>query len=330
MSRRGPDGKYWTPTIPGCVCGHCGVTYTAHKYDQQYCSKSCSTTATAKRVEHTERTCPGCSVKWSAPPSNPSQYCSKQCIFDSGEWERPRDADCEQCGTAFKARRRRTRDEWERFCSHACAAKALEVPRVGKVCAQCGAGFKVYEYRAGEVTCSAECRDAYHVRDRHHAWKGGLVAQSERPFRRFDRDGYQAKYEGEHRLIAAREIGRGLVRGEVLICLDRDNLNLSPANLFLCPSMTEWGMISAGAVEWPTGSNLKAYRERGYERPNVIITIHEWEGGRRPGKGGKWIKRHPQADEIIKRRSAGASIRTLAKDFGAVLSTMAQTVKHRL
>ena len=321
MSRRGTDGKYWTPTIPGCVCQHCGVTYTAHKYNQKYCGKSCSATATAKRVEHTERTCPGCETKWGAPPSNPSHYCSKQCIFDSGEWERPKDAECETCGTAFKSRRRRTRGEWERFCSNACAGKSLTVGRVDKVCAQCGKAFQVYELRANEATCSWACAHAYYVRDRSPAWKGGLVAQNERPSRRRDRDGYQAKYEGEHRLIAAREIGRDLVRGEVLVTLDRNNLNLDPDNLFLCPSMSEWGLIAAGAVEWPSGSNLKAYREQGYERPNVILTVHEWERGRRPGKGGKWIKRHPQADEIIKRRRAGASIRTLAKDFGTVLST---------
>lgn len=149
-------------------------------------------------------------------------------------------------------------------------------------------------------------------------------------FRRIDRSGYKAKYEGEHRLIAAREIGRPLIRGEVVICIDRNNDNFAPENLFICPNPREFGLISNGAVEWPTASNLAAYRSSGYERPNVILVLHEWENGRRKGGKGKWITRHPQADEIIKRRQAGASLRELAEAFDTALSAMAQTVKKRL
>ena len=75
----------------------------------------------------------------------------------------------------------------------------------------------------------------------------------------------------------------------------------------------------------------RSYRERGYSRPDVIVVLHEWDNDRRQNPESKrYITRHPHADEIIKRRRAGASVRELAKDFGTSMSTMAQTIRNRL
>lgn len=319
------------PTIPGCVCNHCGKTYTAHKYGSQYCGRSCATTAQMERRFahiHTERTCPGCGKKWKAPPSNSSNFCSKKCIFDSGKWQKPKEYECANCGSKFEGMADRASHK-HRYCSKRCYTdhKPMQDERV---CIECGKSFKVNTHRTDKV-CGLECRDAHYIRDRSPAWKGGLVLQAERPSRRIDRDGYVGNYEGEHRLIASREIGRPLKRGEAVICLDGDNLNMDPSNLFLCPNRSESGLIIAGSVEWPASSNLSNYKESGYVRPSVLITLHDWKNGeRRTSKNGKPITRHPQADEIIKRRLAGASIRTLAKEFENSLSTMAKTVKNRL
>ena len=325
-------GGNWKPSNPNQTCQQCGVVYTAHKHGQRFCSKSCSgLSRRGAKAEWTERTCPGCGAKWSAYPSNPSQYCSKQCIFDSGKWVHPEDRECDQCGTVFRAGMGGDkRDREHRYCSMACAHAGKLNERVTKICANCGGEFALQQSRSVEATCSKECANQYYIRDRHHAWTGGAVAQSERPFRRYDREGYAAKYEGEHRLIAAREIGRQIQRGEVVLCLDGNNDNLNPDNLFLCPNQSESGMIRNGAVAWPTASNLADYRAKGYTRPDVLITLHEWEHGRRRGPNNYPITRHPQADEIIKRRRAGATLRMLAKDFSTSLSAMAQTVRTRL
>ena len=320
---------HWKPSIPGQTCEQCGVVYTAHKRGQRFCGKSCSGLAHGAKlmVAHTARTCPGCGVVWSAPPSNPSQYCSKTCIFDSGRWGKPVERECLTCGAMFTVSPRKV----GHYCSRQCAHAGLAKGDVTKVCASCGDGFTVPLGRADEATCSHACRDAYFLRDRHHAWKGGEVLQNARPYRRLDREGYQAKYEGEHRLIAAREIGRPIQRGEVVLCIDGNNENLAPSNLFLLPNQTEFGLLRSGAWEWPTTSNLDDFKINGYRRPDVRVVLHEWENGqRRSSEWGKPITRHPQADEIIKRRRAGATVRQLSEAFGTSFSNMANIVRNRL
>ena len=321
---------HWRPTTPGCTCKHCGKKFTGHVAKPQYCSRSCAARATAKRVKHTLRICPGCNTEWTAPPSNPSKFCSKKCLFESGEWREPQDAECGSCGQTFLARWRNTRGEYQKFCSRECSAIGL-VNREKKTCANCGVSFDINQSRSHELTCGRKCASEYFLRDRHHAWAGGKVLQNERLYRRIDRDGYAARYEGEHRLVAAREVGRPIKRGEVILCIDRDNSNFAPENLFLCPDRKEFGLIRSGATEWPRASNLKAMRAGNYVRPNVIVTIHEWESGkRRETPNGKPITRHPQADEIIARRRAGATLRELAKEFGCGVSSMATALKRRL
>lgn len=321
-------GGHWRPSIPGQVCTQCGVVYTAHKHGQRFCSKACSgLSRRGAKVAYTERTCPGCGLVWHDYPSNPSQFCSKKCIFDSGKWAKPVERECLTCGSLFTVSPRKV----GHYCSAPCAKKGLEKDRIGKVCAHCGESFYVTQHRKNEATCSRKCRDAYYLRDRAPTWKGGEVLQNERRYRRTDREGYQAKYEGEHRLVAAREIGRTIARGEVIICIDRNNENISPKNLFMLPNFSELGLLMAGVVEWPAASNLQEYRVSGYRRPEVRVVLHEWENGRRRDSDkGKPITRHPQADEIIKRRRAGATARQLSAAFDTALSTMAHILRSRL
>ncbi|CAB5222761.1 hypothetical protein UFOVP368_31 [uncultured Caudovirales phage] len=317
-------GGHWTPTIPGVICQQCGCSFTAHSKTQRYCSRQCVGAARMAARNMTERTCPTCEKVWLGWPKNPSRYCSKDCMYEGMGWSKRDDRDCAHCGTAFHP----NRDD-RSYCSRACAdeGKKSSVPCV---CPQCGDTFEKEPSRK-DITCSFACKSAYYIRDRSPSWAGGKVLQNERLSRRIDRDGYASKYEGEHRLIAARELGRPISRGELVICLDRNNENMVPANLFLVPSQKEWGFIRNGAVEWPSESNLTHLRSKPYVRPDVILTLHEWENGkRRESDKGKPITRHPQADEIIKRRKAGASVRELADEFGGSFSQMSVILKKRL
>lgn len=326
-------GGNWRASYPGKVCSVCGGSYTAHSKTQKFCSKKCAGVhrGIISGGSHTERVCPGCGKKWSGPPSNPSRYCSKSCIYESGKWMRPREAKCEACEKLFMSKWKSDRGEWEIYCSRECSDAGHREERIYKTCLNCGKGFDHNHWR-DDTTCSWECRNEYYRRDRAAAWKGGVYQAQNRPFRRIDREGYAGKYEGEHRLIAARVIGRSLQRGEVILCIDKDHKNLSPENLFLCPNYREFGMINSSSVEWPQESNLKNYREIGYVRPNVILFLHEWENSKRPAnsKNAKFFTRHPQADEIIKRRKAGATLRDLASAFGMSTSGMFHVLKERL
>ena len=321
----------WKPTIHGCICEQCGVEFTGHVKNPRFCSKKCAgASRRGVRVKHTERECPSCKKKWSAPPSNPSKYCSKSCMYKGMGWTKHRNKKCPQCGKGFRPKWRTDRGKLQTYCSNNCAVEASK-KQLKKKCVACGKDFFVTPSKRHEKTCSRECADAYYIRDQSHNWRGGKVLQNERLFRRLDRDGYAAKYEGEHRLVAAREMGRPIERGEVILCLDRDNTNLSPENLFFIPSLKELGLIMTGAVEWPKASNLKQMRNAKYIRPDVIILLHEWEDGkRRESTRGKPITRHPQADEIIKRRRAGATARELAVEFETNLSSMAAILRRRL
>lgn len=323
----------WRPTINGLKCQECGVEYVGRKKHQRFCSRSCSTTFTMrnKAPEKIKKECPECSTIFFRPPSNRDVHCSRQCLYNAKKWEKAQEFTCQMCGeTFFRNLRERKQKKYcsTTYCSKTCSVKGL-AKHHEKSCKNCGKVFTPYTKKL--VTCSKTCSNEYFSRDRSHAWKGGVVAQNGRPYRKIDREGYQAKYDGEHRLVAAREIGRNLARGEVVLCIDGNNLNHAPKNLFLCPSQKEYSMIRSGAVEFPTESNLQQYRTRGYVRPPVIIVLHEWENGqRRESKKGRPITRHPQADEIIKRRKAGATITQLCDAFGESTTVMANTLRRRL
>lgn len=313
-------GGNWRPSIPNVTCGHCGVIFTAHSKTQRYCTKKCAQHARRdawQAAHYTERTCPGCATAWRGPPSNPSQYCSKACIFDSGAWERKEDRECEECGTVFSSRRRRARDGWGRFCS----VKCKDTPRQQeeRTCAQCGEPFMINRNLDNQC-CSRTCRDAFYVRSKAPAWTGGIYYTDDIKRRRIDRPGYAAKYEGEHRIIAGRAIGRPIERGEVVIWLDRDHANNDPSNLFICGSQSERGHYQSGGWPWPTHSNLDTYGREGYRPPRFRIKARNAEGS----------TRHPLAGAIIRRREEGASLRALAEEFGMSLSGMANVVKNRL
>jgi hypothetical protein len=64
---------------------------------------------------------------------------------------------------------------------------------------------------------------------------------------------------------------------------------------------------------------------------SFIIVVHEWENDKRENPATKRkITRPPHADEIVKRRQAGTSIRQLAADFWMCMGGMANVIGNRL
>jgi hypothetical protein len=332
-------GGYWMPTIPDQICQYCHKSYTAHSRTSLFCSRLCATNHRKAQTPAKFQNCLHCKKPFEIPHGGgksraaSAKYCSRECVREHHSWHPEATTQCDNCGDDFTTSVSQSRIETGRgvFCSKACYKTHQQKRKVIKKCAECGQEFKVSPCRSEELTCSRSCRIKHFKRDRSKGWKGGVVAQNKRAFRRIDRDGYKAKYDGEHRLTAAREIGRPIKRGEVIMCIDEKHENLSPDNLFICPNQKEYGLIRMGAVKWPAASNLAQFRLAGYQRPDVIIVLHEWEQGRRLNQVSKRrITRHPQADEIIERRKAGASLRDLAAGFETSTSTMNEILKTRL
>ena len=223
----------------------------------------------------------------------------------------PRGAVCKHCAAPFMSKRNTAKAKWPEYCSHECYLKVKRT-KVPLVCVGCGADFKNYK---DQKYCSIECTRTNHIRDRVSGWTGGVVLQNNRVSRRIDREGYKHKYDGEHRLAAERAIGRRLVRGESVLCLDFNHNNWDARNLFIVPNATERGRLTSGGAVWPSEGNLQRYATQGYAPPPTRVVIHEWVNGKRFGKGKRLIHRHPHADEIIKRCEAGASVTELAEAF---------------
>ena len=321
-------------------CAHCGDPFiqTTPGRVNRFCSRECVDFAQRKN-ERRSTTCKGCDLQFEAKPDHGEwpKFCSRKCYF--AVCNRPVERECLNCATVFTAKAMsKFADQiiYQQCCSTICAGAHRRIGReVG--CVNCGIMFYVTPSHGnkrltGDGCCSRQCNTEFRKRDRAHAWKGGMVAQNHRPYRRIDRTGYAAKYEGEHRLTVERVIGRNMHRGEVVFCIDRNNNNLDPANLFLCSGQKEYGFYREGTLPWPERSNLLSHQEGAYQCPEIAVVLHEWLNGFRDNGAfrGKKIRRHPQAEEIIARRRAGASIRDLAAAFNSSLSNMATTIKTRL
>ena len=332
-------GGHWVPSVPGLACASCGETFTGQRADQRTCSRACAAAYRRTLTPKKYKDCGHCRGPFEIPNGGgksraaAAQYCSRECARAANGWEKPLSRICGCCGKSFEVNAPKVRAGFGHYCSKKCYNKAAQLGKVSRRCAECGKRYKLSvstDAKSG-VVCSKACQKAYYKRDRSAGWKGGVIQQHDRPYRRIDREGYVGKYEGEHRLVVERAIGRKLVRNEVVVCIDGNHANLDPGNLFLLPDQREFGFLKVGAIPWPEKSNLEDWKVGGYVMPEVAVVVHEWEDGiRRSPDTGRKITRHPQADEIIARRKARASLRELAEAFGNSVSTMRETLDRRL
>jgi len=239
------------------ACAGCGVRFTTKRADQSFCTRRCYYD---NRTPKTERACPGCGIKWCAPASNPSQYCSKPCLKQHLGWIEAAEAQCATCGTQFKARARhgRSDEQQPKYCSPQCAHEGAR-REIVRQCVSCGGGFSILP-QMDNRTCSWRCKNEFYRDERSGSWKGGEYSDDRNFVRvRLPRPGYVSKYDGEHRVVAARAIGRPLTRGEVVLHINGDHADNRDANLFICASRSEAALLLQGSLRWPATSNLHNY-----------------------------------------------------------------------
>ncbi len=114
----------------------------------------------------------------------------------------------------------------------ACSKHDERVQRIEKVCPTCLKTFLLLPSRSYKIFCSASCvthkpNSANMPGALSPSWKGGRTHDNDRA------TVYVApgKYELEHRLIAAKTLGRQLERGEFVHHIDGDCRNNAPENL---------------------------------------------------------------------------------------------------
>jgi hypothetical protein len=250
-------------------CAHCGdpFVHVLLERDPRHCSLECHNLA-QRRAERRTLVCRACKQPFETVQDHGkwAHYCSRACL--QSEWIRPIERTCLQCDTLFMAIHT-TRDTGDgghrKFCSNTCRSSAL---RTGSLqsCANCGTGVYVRnstgKRRSREdICCSKDCQRTYYVSTRSASYKGGkfILSATNETFIRAEREGYVGKYVGEHRIAAAKAIGRLLSRHEFVLRINRDPEDNGPENLFIC-SNSEFSKRRNGSLPWPHQSNLLTYR----------------------------------------------------------------------
>lgn len=245
-------------------CPVCGVNFEASNGGQMTCSVTCGRRAMhdrRRRVLGVEKNCAHCGTAWIAMPKDRARFCSWEChAADKGHREKT-ERECLSCGKVFTHLNSASRDGHGKYCSKDCSYSHRR-DRINKHCLCCGAAFEVQNSNSDARFCTKLCADTFLSDSRSPHWKGGSWVSS-KGFRMIylRRPGYSSKYETEHRIVAARSIGRPIAGHEIVIHLDNDKLNNDPSNLYIFGSRSAWVKVQMGKDSlWPAASNLGTYR----------------------------------------------------------------------
>ena len=252
------------------TCEHCQKDYTVYPSGSgsRFCGRACRDAA-QRTAPRRELTCETCSVKFTSVADHGvwPRFCCRACFLSQGV--KTVDKPCATCGAIFHAGRtsHNSEDGLHKYCSQSCRNEGLRKGEEHQ-CINCGKPFylspSTVSRRGKPGCCSDECQKAYYTGSLSHAFKKGSYTHSQSGDKHLlmERPGYVGKYVGEHRVIASREIGRMVVRGEFVIRVNRDPDDNRPENLFICESGSEYARRRSGSLPWPTESNLQHYKAK--------------------------------------------------------------------
>ena len=207
---------------------------------------------------------------------------------------------CDQCGSAFRAKKRKPGRGVSRFCSRGCFYLSMRLDRVTRACKTCG---KSFQPAPNQVTlgvgfyCSVRC---------------GLLA----------RPATKAKYIGggpsgqEHQRIAAKALGKPIPPGAHVHHVNlngRDNRN---RNLVICDSLAYHFLLHVRTRVLQAGGDPNTQRICSYCRR--ALAFDQFVGGGHMFKGGGirgCCRRCGAARSDRKRRSLGIPESALARKY---------------
>ena len=250
------------------ACANCGKIYYVPPCrigKSKYCCKKCADEAQTTS-ERREIVCRRCGAKFVTTHDHGKWpvYCSRSCFEKDAP--KPVEKECPVCGVMFLATRtsHETPDGLRRFCSVKCRKEGLRKGEL-RTCINCGNEFYLnpskQSQRPKNGCCSAECQKEFYVLENNPNWKGGKYIDTGSGQRRqiCKRENASSDYLAEHRVIAARYIGRFLERSEPMLHLNMQPADNSPENLFICGSISEMARRLRGDLPWPEESNLSTY-----------------------------------------------------------------------
>lgn len=252
-------------------CRQCHKIFTvspARAETARFCSAACRQ-AGSRTAERREIACEACGDAFVTTADHGvwPRFCSRECLYR--QCIQPKEKLCATCGCLFVAARtsHSTEDGLRKYCSNACRHKGLERGDEYQ-CLNCNTPFYLnaaaVRQRAAPGCCSKECSKAFYTDTRSASFKRGFYTHKQMGEKHLllPRPGYVGKYVGEHRVVASREIGRMVKRGEIVIRVNRNPSDNRPENLFICESMSEFCKRRAGTLPWPRKSNLMNYAVR--------------------------------------------------------------------
>lgn len=252
-------------------CEHCEKSYSVpiSRAKSRFCCRACADAAHRTRSV-SDIACEVCETVFTAVADHGvmPRFCSRACFSNQKTKIRPEPKECATCGGIFMAEKSHTGsapDGRRIYCSNKCRHEGLRAG-VERTCLNCGLTFSMWKSKVAlsniESCCSQDCSAAYYRESRSPAWKGGAyMSQSAgHGFVALVRNGYVGKYIQEHRLVVSRIIGRPILRGEVVIHVNRNKQDLRPENLFLCESTSEFAKRRNGSMPWPERGNLDSFK----------------------------------------------------------------------
>lgn len=259
------------------TCEQCNKSYAvspSRAASTRFCSMACKI-ASSRTAERRDLTCEACGDTFTSAADHGvwPRFCSRSCFLS--QCVQPREKPCANCGALFVAdgSSHDSEDGRRKYCSKACQIESL---RRGDEyqCLNCGAPFYLsaaaLRQRGEPGCCSKKCQNEFYIGARHVGFKGGVYTHSQSGEKHLllRRPGYVSKYVGEHRIIASREIGRLVTRGECVIRINRNPEDNRPENLFICESLSEFSRRRNGSLPWPTTSNLSEYKSGAMSKCN--------------------------------------------------------------
>jgi hypothetical protein len=278
VSRINRAAKTGAPLYCGLACAHaasrtvqktmpcmfCGANFKSlSRADRaagrgKFCSRACAAASlsAAANWRRPVKTCVACGVEKDSDHFRPRRLRCRSCDASAQSARtlaNGSEADCEQCGTLFLARK--GSGGFTRFCSRECINES-QIKKIDRPCMNCGAAA-LRSQDAARVFCCLKCRTEYSVGSRNPCWKGGELPDGTLMVHVGRRKGYSSTLWAAHRVIASAAIGRTLKRSEVVIHIDNDKKNNKPENLYVCESIGEFRRRFLGvSMPWPDSSNL--------------------------------------------------------------------------